>query len=549
MPKAYSYIRFSTPNQSKGDSFRRQSEKAAEYAALHGLELADLKFRDLGISAFDGSNVRRGGLSDFLAAVKSGVVEPGSYLLIEALDRLSRAPPSQSQELLLQIINSGIVVVTLIDEHVFDKSTVDRNPFALIDAVIKLYAAHEESLKKADRFNKLYEARRKREAPIIGFTAPGWLRKKADKSGWEAIPEKADSIVRLFDMTLAGHGGVVTAKAANREGWEPVGGRGSSWHQGSISKILKNRAVIGEYQPKRLVEGKLEAVGLPMSNFFPAIIDEEVFNKVQAILAERSRIPRRRDLECRNILAGLLICGGCGATLALKRGSNQESYLNRYYACADRSRGVEKSQCCPTFHAGDLLAPDVELRRYRKQTHLPTRGLLAAVMRHIAEHVSREERITSIRNELNQLNANLSEAQKIQSNLIEVAAAGAASVAALAERLQKISSDIDAQKERQRELQLALLSASAIQNEEDIDAAIASAVRAVRDEKAIEDRGQLRDRLLQLVDHIWLWPGIAALRLKGESMVRWLPLHPDTLGLLLNPPALPPMRKHLARGH
>lgn len=31
-PKAYSYLRFSTPDQMRGDSFRRQTELAREYA-------------------------------------------------------------------------------------------------------------------------------------------------------------------------------------------------------------------------------------------------------------------------------------------------------------------------------------------------------------------------------------------------------------------------------------------------------------------------------------------------------------------------------------
>ena len=34
-PKAYSYIRFSTPQQAKGDSHTRQTDKAARYAAEH----------------------------------------------------------------------------------------------------------------------------------------------------------------------------------------------------------------------------------------------------------------------------------------------------------------------------------------------------------------------------------------------------------------------------------------------------------------------------------------------------------------------------------
>ena len=39
MPKAFSYVRFSTPEQAKGDSLRRQLERSKKYADEHGLVL------------------------------------------------------------------------------------------------------------------------------------------------------------------------------------------------------------------------------------------------------------------------------------------------------------------------------------------------------------------------------------------------------------------------------------------------------------------------------------------------------------------------------
>jgi hypothetical protein len=51
-PRAYSYIRFSTPEQAKGDSLQRQTDAARAWAARHGLELdEELTFRDEGVSA------------------------------------------------------------------------------------------------------------------------------------------------------------------------------------------------------------------------------------------------------------------------------------------------------------------------------------------------------------------------------------------------------------------------------------------------------------------------------------------------------------------
>lgn len=43
MQKAYSYIRFSSPEQAKGDSYRRQREAAEAYCQANGLELVASK--------------------------------------------------------------------------------------------------------------------------------------------------------------------------------------------------------------------------------------------------------------------------------------------------------------------------------------------------------------------------------------------------------------------------------------------------------------------------------------------------------------------------
>jgi DNA invertase Pin-like site-specific DNA recombinase len=88
---AYSYLRFSTPEQAKGDSRRRQLAMAERYAAEHHLRLdKHLSFRDLGVSAFRSKNAKEGALRAFLEAIEHNLVPQESVLLIESLDRLSR---------------------------------------------------------------------------------------------------------------------------------------------------------------------------------------------------------------------------------------------------------------------------------------------------------------------------------------------------------------------------------------------------------------------------------------------------------------------------
>ncbi|MEE8276972.1 MAG: recombinase family protein, partial [Alphaproteobacteria bacterium] len=116
--KAYSYVRFSTPEQQRGDSWRRQTAMAQEYAKQHGLELdQSVTFEDLGVSGYRGSNVATGKLGAFFEAVESGLVEAGSYLLVENLDRISRRTPRKAARVLEDIVELGITVVTLSDGH------------------------------------------------------------------------------------------------------------------------------------------------------------------------------------------------------------------------------------------------------------------------------------------------------------------------------------------------------------------------------------------------------------------------------------------------
>src|SRR4051812_46296558 len=111
---AYSYCRFSSERQRKGDSIRRQIEAARVYAKAQGWTLDD-SLRDEGVSAFKGKNAATGALKRFLDRIEDGTVKPKSRLLVESLDRLSRNDVTDALQLFIGIIKSGIEVITLAD--------------------------------------------------------------------------------------------------------------------------------------------------------------------------------------------------------------------------------------------------------------------------------------------------------------------------------------------------------------------------------------------------------------------------------------------------
>ena len=92
-PVAYSYIRFSTDEQRRGDSLRRQTEAALAWCQRNCVTLdTSLTLHDLGTSAYTGShrkNPDRNALAAFLRLVEQGKVLRGSYLIVESLDRLT----------------------------------------------------------------------------------------------------------------------------------------------------------------------------------------------------------------------------------------------------------------------------------------------------------------------------------------------------------------------------------------------------------------------------------------------------------------------------
>ena len=115
----------SRDTQLKGDSLRRQREACLSYADRHGLELVDdFALEDLGVSGWTGANIQSGNLGRFLEAVRQGEVAKGSYLLVEAFDRISRLPPLKALQPVLDLVNNGIVVVTLDDKKRFTADTM-----------------------------------------------------------------------------------------------------------------------------------------------------------------------------------------------------------------------------------------------------------------------------------------------------------------------------------------------------------------------------------------------------------------------------------------
>ena len=341
MSVAYSYVRFSSTPQEKGDSVRRQLGLARAWIDRNpGYTLDESSYRDLGVSSFHGQNRTEGALSAFIEAVQRGRIRKGSVLLVESLDRLSREEVEKALRMFLHVAELGVVLVTLgHPETTFKSGELDT--FKLIMAILVMSRAHEESAIKSQRISAAWVAKKANASTkIISRQVPSWI--EVHNGRFRLIPEKAKIVRQIFQLTLQGVGSLAIAKRFNSAGVPAIGRtkRTKKWHGGYIRSILANRACLGEYQPHVGTSGNRTPVGPAVQGYYPAVIKEEIFYRAQAVRSKRKMCTGPSSKQISNLFTGLVRDARDGGPMILvDKGDGRRAKL----ASAHGRDGVEGS--------------------------------------------------------------------------------------------------------------------------------------------------------------------------------------------------------------
>lgn len=323
MKKAYSYIRMSTSKQLRGDSLRRQLEASKEYAVLNNLhlmeELDGRALSDIGISAYQSANAEKGVLGAFLTALDAGKIEIGSVLLIESLDRLSRDKVLVALNQFISILAKGIEIVTLMDKQIYTYDGVSENPAQLYTSLGVMLRANDESKTKSIRSMAVWDSKRKNagNSPVTA-KGPGWLVLNKSTNKFEVIPERGAIVKMIFDMCAHQCGLWSITKHLN-ESKTPQFGKAKFWQISYVRKILYNRAVLGEYQGFKTIDGLKMPIGDPIINYYPRIIDDDLFYLAQAACTRRKTGgsgPKGKNFG--NLFLGFSYCKKCGSKMVVR---------------------------------------------------------------------------------------------------------------------------------------------------------------------------------------------------------------------------------------
>jgi DNA invertase Pin-like site-specific DNA recombinase len=343
--RAYSYVRFSSPEQAKGNSRERQINAARKWCDDHSCFL-DETLTDAGISAYRGANRTIGALRRFLDMVETGRVERGSYLIIESLDRLSRENVLKALPRFLDLINAGIHVVTLSDGQIYSEQGVKENWTSLILSIAIMARAHEESATKDNRSLSNWEIKRqKAKNEKLTAMCPQWLRLSKDRKSFELDQKKVKVVRQIFADTIAGVGMSVIAKRLNQmrvpvfASWASPD---ATWHPSAIKKIINNRAVIGEFRPARKIDGKRVPVGDVVEGYYPQIITKDEFYRAQSASKGRKNQRGRKGEGIANLISGLVHCAACGGSFRyVNKGARWPGMKSSaYLACSRAQRGL-----------------------------------------------------------------------------------------------------------------------------------------------------------------------------------------------------------------
>lgn len=326
------YIRFSSDRQAEGDSVERQRAVILNIAKGRGLTV-DKWLTDEGISAFHGDNLT-GALGGLIAEANNGKFN--GTLLVENLDRISRQHPEKALQVLLNLMQTGVTVITCADNR---EHSSGGDPMNLFNSLITFMRGNEESAMKSRRAHSAWASNREKlkdGVKIKNAYIPRWLEWSGDEL--VIIEDKANLVRRMFKLCTEGLGYSAISKILNNEGIPTLAGKGLHRASG-VAHFIKNRSVIGEYQPHTTVEGKRQPVGEAIANYYPSIISEDLFYRAAGAVSIRNNYGsggyRRGSFT--NLFSGLIRCT-CGEMMLLKN-KGKAGIDQRYLLCPRKDYG------------------------------------------------------------------------------------------------------------------------------------------------------------------------------------------------------------------
>jgi DNA invertase Pin-like site-specific DNA recombinase len=306
MKKAIAYVRYSSDQQGDGDTIERQTTEVQNYAKRNDLALVGVVV-DEGQSASKGHHISKGNLGALLSKTEAGNY-PNHAFLVEHMYRFSRLGIEKTFELIQKLQRVG-VELHLTKSNRIIKSLNDL-PTAILSAVDS-YGAEEYTKKMGERVASAWAAKKRNAVDGAPITkrVPCWLRvegrvysggKIINPGRFVEVPEVVEVVQEAFRHAALGLGVKLISRRVK-------GVSSLTW----LVKVFTSRAVLGEFQPQKFVNGKRVPDGPPIPDYFPRIIEQSMWDAARAQIDGRNangynKGGNPRNDQARNLFTGIV---------------------------------------------------------------------------------------------------------------------------------------------------------------------------------------------------------------------------------------------------
>ena len=222
---------------------------------------------------------------------------------------------------------------------------------ALYLAVTTMIRAHDEFEMKSKRLSAAWANKRvkaKAGTEKLSSKCPSWLTLTADRKSFIVDEAKADIVRLIFKKAMDGKGANLITSELNASGLKPISGQGEIWSRMTVTNIIRSEAVTGTYQHYKNIDGKLTKHGEPIENYYPRIIDQDIYLRVQKERRDRhtgSNGKRftggggNRGDNQSNLFTHIAKCGYCGGVIRFDNKGNDPKKGGVYLNCINFKNG------------------------------------------------------------------------------------------------------------------------------------------------------------------------------------------------------------------
>lgn len=376
--RAAIYCRLSKEDQDaqkrgrESESIQNQKSMLIQYAVQHGLEIYQI-YCDEDYSGVDRNR------PDFNRMIEAASQKKFQVILAKTQSRFTRDMELVEQYLHGKFLEWGIRFIAVVD-HV-DTEDLAGKKSRQINGLINQWYLEDLS----NNVRLVLDHKRKKGEYIAAFALYGYQKDPQNHNRIVIDPPAAQVVKRIFSLYLEGNGTTKIAHILNQEGiacptrykqqngfgYKQAASTQTAWSKATIYRILTTQTYAGDMEQgrhKKISYKSPKTVWLPKKDWIVVpdtnepIIDREMFDRVQQMLAQRARGGKSGTV---NPFAGKVFCGLCGCAME-QTGSGANNAM-RYFRCRMSQR--DKSRC-------------------PGQTYIPMTALKQLVTERIRQHSS-----------------------------------------------------------------------------------------------------------------------------------------------------------------